>query len=124
TGAQQIPTGREPVEGSAYDFRAPRAIGDIEIDYTFTDLDRDADGRFRLQLAAPGGRRTVTFWVGPAYEFVELFTGDALPDKARRRQGLGVEPMTAPPNGFASGESLVVLAPGERWSGEWGITAQ
>jgi len=124
TGDQQIPTGRESVDGSPYDFREPRPIGGVEIDYTFTDLDRDGDGKFRLELAAPDRSRTVTFWVGPAYEFVELFTGDALPDKARRRQGLGVEPMTAPPNGFASGESLVVLAPGERWSGEWGITAQ
>jgi len=124
TGAQQIPTGREPVEGSAYDFRTPRVIGDVEIDYTYTDLDRDDDGRFRLQLAAQGGGRTITFWVGTAYDFVEIFTGDALPDEARRRQGLGVEPMTAPPNAFATGESLIVLAPGERWSGEWGITAQ
>ena len=124
TGDQQIPTGREPVEGSPYDFREPRLIGDVEIDYSYTDLDRDDDGRFRLTLAAPAGGRTVTFWVGPSYDFVELFTGDALPDKARRRRGLGVEPMTAPPNAFVTGESLVVLAPGERWSGEWGITAQ
>jgi aldose 1-epimerase len=124
TGDQQIPTGRESVEGSPYDFRVPRAIGDVEIDYTFTDLHRDDDNRFRLRLEAPDGSRAVTFWVGPAYDFVELFTGDALPDKSRRREGLGVEPMTAPPNAFASGDSLVVLAPGERWSGEWGITPQ
>jgi len=124
TGDQQILTGREPVAGSPYDFREPRAIGDVEIDYTFTDLERDGDGLFRLTLAAPDGGRTVTFWVGTAYDFVEVFTGDALPTKARRRQGLGVEPMTAPPNALADGASLVVLAPGERWTGEWGITAQ
>src|SRR6185312_14467993 len=109
---------------SPYDFREPRAIGDVEIDYTFTDLDRGDDERFRLSLAAPDGGRTVTFWVGPTYDFLEVFTGDALPDKSRRRRGLGVEPMTAPPNALVSGESLVVLPPGERWSGEWGITAQ
>ena len=124
TGEQQIPTGREQVEGSAYDFRSPRSIGDLEIDYTFTRLHRDDDGRFRLTLAAPDDSRTVTFWLDTAYDFVEVFTGDALPDKARRRQGLGVEPMTAPPNALASGESLVVLAPGESWSGQWGITAR
>lgn len=124
TGPQQIPTGSEPVAGSPYDFREPRAIGDVEIDYTYTDLDRGDDGRFRLRLAAPDGGRTVTFWVGPQYPFVEIFTGDALPDEARRRDGLGVEPMTGPPNALASGESLIVLDPGERWTGEWGITAQ
>jgi aldose 1-epimerase len=124
TGEQQIPTGRNAVDGSPYDFRTPRPIGDVEIDYTFTDLHRDDDGRFRLRLSAPDDRHAVTFWVGAAYPFVEVFTGDALPDESRRRRGLGVEPMTAPPNALASGESLVVLEPGERWSGEWGITAQ
>ena len=123
TGEQQIPTGRAPVDGSAYDFRSPRPIGDREIDYTFPGLHRDEDGRFRLRLAAPDGGRTVTFWLDAAYDFVEIFTGDALPDAARRRQGRVVEPMTAPPNALASGESLVVLDPGETWSGAWGTTA-
>jgi aldose 1-epimerase len=122
TGEQQIPTGREPVAGSAYDFRTPRPIGPLEIDYTFTDLRRDPDGRFRLRLSAPDGGRAVTFWLGPAYGFVEIFTGDALPDPDRRRRGLGVEPMTAPPNALVTGESLVVLEPGQSWLGEWGIS--
>jgi aldose 1-epimerase len=121
TGDQQIPTGREPVAGSDYDFRTPRPIGDLEIDYTFTDLHRDPDGRFRLRLEAPDGVGT-TFWVGPEYGYVEIFTGDALPDPARRRRGLGVEPMTVPPNALATGESLVVLEPGDTWRGEWGVT--
>jgi aldose 1-epimerase len=123
TGEQQIPTGRAKVDGSPYDFRSARRIGDTQIDYTFTGLQRDDDGRFRLRLAAPDGGRMVTFWLDRAYGFVEIFTGDALPDSSRRRLGLGVEPMTAPPNALASGESLVILAPGEKWSGEWGITA-
>jgi aldose 1-epimerase len=121
TGAQQIPTGRAEVSGTPYDFRTPRAIGDIQIDYTYTDLHRDGDGRFRLRLAAPDGSRAVTFWIGPAYGFVEIFTGDALPDASRRRQGLGVEPMTAAPNGLVTGDGVVVLDPGDTWSGEWGI---
>jgi aldose 1-epimerase len=122
TGDQQIPTGRLPVAGTAYDFREPRAIGRTEIDYTFTDLHRDPDGRFRLRLSAPDTERAVTFWLGASYGYLEVFTGDALPDRGRRRRGLGVEPMTAPPNALATGESLVVLQPGEAWSGEWGMS--
>jgi aldose 1-epimerase len=126
TGDQQIPIGRAKVDGSPYDFRTARPIGDTQIDYTFTRLHRDDDGRFRLRLASPPAEgsdptRTVTFWLDQAYDFVEIFTGDALPDPARRRQGLGVEPMTAPPNALATGESLVLLEPGEQWAGEWGI---
>jgi aldose 1-epimerase len=110
------------VGGTAYDFREPREIGDTEIDYAFTGLDRDGDGRFRLRLSAPDGW-SVALWLDPAYEVVEVFTGDALPDPDRRRRGLGVEPMTAPPNAFATGESLLVLDPGETWTGAWGIEA-
>lgn len=122
TGDQQIPTGRERVAGSAYDFRSARPIGPVEIDYTYTELRRDDDGRFRLRLSAPDRSRAVTFWLGPAYDYVEIFTGHALPDPARRRRGLGVEPMSAPPNALATGESLVVLDPEASWEGEWGIS--
>ena len=121
TGEQQIPVGRESVAGTGNDFRDPRPLGATEIDHTFTDLHRDGDGRFRLRLSDPESAVGVTFWVGRTYPYVEVFTGDALPDPARRRQGLGVEPMTAPPNAFATGESLVVLEPDESWTGEWGL---
>jgi aldose 1-epimerase len=121
TGAQQIPIGREPVAGTAYDFREPRALGDLAIDHTYTDLQRDADGRCRLRLAAPDGSAQVTFWTDEAYPYLEIFTGDALPDPSRRRQGLGVEPMSVPPNAMVTGESVVVLEPGASWQGHWGI---
>jgi aldose 1-epimerase len=64
----------------------------------------------------------VTVWLSDAFPYVELFTGDALPDPSRRRQGLGVEPMTVPPNALATGEDLVPLDPGDSWVGRWGIT--
>jgi aldose 1-epimerase len=121
TGAQQIPTGREPVAGTPYDFQTPKPIGDLKLDYTYTDLRRDPDGRCRLRLERPDGSAAVTVWVDEAYPYLELFTGDALPDSGRRRRGLGVEPMTVPPNALATGEGLVVLEPGEQWRGRWGI---
>jgi aldose 1-epimerase len=123
TGAQQIPTGPEAVAGTAFDFTVARPIGDTEIDHTYANLQRDADGLVRLRLADPGGSQTVTVWVDAAYPYLEIFTGDGLPDATRRRQGLGVEPMSAPPNAMATGESLVTVAPGEEWRGAWGIVA-
>jgi aldose 1-epimerase len=121
TGAQQIPTGPEAVTGTPYDFGAARPLGGLEIDHTYTDLRRDPDGKARLRLAAPDGSRTVTVWVDAAYPYLEIFTGDGLPDASRRRHGLGVEPMSAPPNAMATGESLVAVEPGGQWQGAWGI---
>lgn len=122
TGEQQIPTGREPVAGTPMDFRAGRRLGGQEIDVAFADLIRDGDGRATVRLTAPDGREAA-LWVDEAFGWLEIFTGDALPDPARRRRGVGVEPMSAPPNALATGEGLVVLEPEAAWSGTWGVTS-
>jgi aldose 1-epimerase len=49
-----------------------------------------------------------------------LFTGDPLPDVARR--SLAVEPMTCPPNAFRTGEAVIRLEPGQSVTSAWGIT--
>jgi aldose 1-epimerase len=121
TDEDQIPTGRAPVEGTSYDFRTPRAVGGVAVDHAFTDLLRDADGRAELVLAAPDGSRQVTVWVDESYPYLEVFTGDTLPDEQRRRRGLGVEPMTCPPDAFRTGEDLVGLPPGASVSASWGV---
>ena len=46
-----IPRGREPVDGTEYDFRRPREIGATRLDHAFTDLER-GDGRTRPHRAA------------------------------------------------------------------------
>jgi aldose 1-epimerase len=58
------------------------------------------------------------------YQFVQVFTGDTLPDPAARRRGVAIEPMTCAPNAFNSGEGLRVLAPGETWSGRWWLSVK
>ena len=51
-----------------------------------------------------------------------MFTGDPL-EPERRRKALAVEPMTCPPNAFATGDDLLVLQPGEAVTHTWGIEA-
>ena len=106
--------------GTAYDFRAARSVGDTILDHAFTDLDRDEDGLARVVLEDPEAGTALTLWVDDAYGYLMLFTGDPLPDAARR--SLAVEPMTCPPDAFRSGEALIVLEPGESFSGRWGIS--
>lgn len=120
TDERQIPRATRDVAGTEYDFRSARPIGSAQLDTGYGSLARDADGRARVTLEAPAGGR-VTLWMDEAYPYLMLFTGDALPDPVRRRQGLAVEPMTCAPNAFASGEGVRTLAPGERFTGRWGI---
>ena len=62
---------------------------------------------------------TLTVWLGESYRYLQLFTGDPLPDVDRR--SLAVEPMTCAPNAFRSGDGLLVLEPGESATATWGI---
>jgi aldose 1-epimerase len=115
-----IPIGRVEVAGTEYDFREPREIGSLQLDHCFTDLAADSDGRIRAGLSAPDGS-SATLWMDAAYSYLMVFTGDTLgPPKARR--SVALEPMTCAPNGFQSGEGLLTLQPGERFSADWGIT--
>lgn len=116
---RKLPVGREPVAGTPFDFRAARKVGGLELDSAFTELDRDERGRVEVKLGCRDGR-TVELWVDEAYEVIEIYSGDALAP-SRRRTGLGVEPMSCPPNGLASGEGLVVLEPGQEHTASWGV---
>jgi aldose 1-epimerase len=120
TDAQSVPIGSEAVAATAFDFREARSIGASELDTGYCELTRDADGRARTALSDPERGRTVTLWQDAAYPYAMVFTGDTLPEP-RRRQGLAVEPMTCAPDAFNSGAGLITLAPGETFSGEWGI---
>jgi aldose 1-epimerase len=119
TDARGIPVGSSPVDGTEFDFREARAIGATRLDHAFTDLERGEDGLARVELRDPHGGTGVTLWLGDAYPYVQLFTGDPIPDVNRR--GIAVEPMTCPPNAFRSGEAVVVLGPGETTTATWGI---
>ncbi|HEY3693498.1 MAG TPA: aldose 1-epimerase family protein [Pseudonocardiaceae bacterium] len=116
---RQLPTGVEPVAGGRFDFSDPRRLGDLRIDFAFTDLVRDESGLAWVRLAGSDGRH-VELWVDGMYPIVELYTGDTLsPD--RRRLGLGAEPMTCPPNAFQSGQGVRRLGPGEAVTTRWGV---
>ena len=114
-----IPIDTTPVEGTEYDFREARAIGETKLDNAYTDLERDADGLARVQLRHPDGGVAVSLWLDESYRYLELFTGDSQPSVDRR--SLAVEPMTCPPNAFRTGEGLRVLEPGESTTASWGL---
>lgn len=117
---RQLPAGDVEVAGTPYDFGAPRRLGDLAMDYAFGDLSRDGDGRAWLSLTGVDGC-TARVWVDDTYPYLEVYTADTLAPQ-RRRAGLGVEPMTAPPNAFQSGTDLLRLEPGESVTNTWGAT--
>jgi aldose 1-epimerase len=114
--ARSIPSRNVPVEGTELDFRRPRVIGAARLDHAFTRLQRDPAGMAHVVLG------DVRVWQDPAFGFVQVYTGDTLPDRARRRRGVAVEPMSCAPNAFNSGDGLRMLAPRESFEGRWGVS--
>jgi len=117
-----LPTGvLTPVEGTDRDFTASRFVGPTVLDTAFTTLVRDDDGRARASLDAPGGATGATVWVDAGFQYLMVYTGDTLPDVARRRRAVAIEPMTCPPNALRTGKDVIGLQPGTEWRAQWGI---
>ena len=115
-----LPVGTAAVEGTERDFLRPRRIGSTRLDHAFTELERGEDGRARVELRDPDSGAGLALWVDETYPYVMVFTGDTLPDVARR--SVAVEPMTCPPNAFRTGEALIRLQPGASFTSAWGVT--
>ena len=119
-----LPVGREPVAGTAYDFRVARPIARTVLNDAFTDLERDEHGIAVVTLVDLASGRGAALWVDEQHGWLQLYSAD---DTATPRRSLAVEPMTAPPDAFRSGDDLVTLAPrgepGHELSASWGIRA-
>ena len=65
-----------------------------------------------LDETRPFDGRYLSVWGDDAWKYVQVFAwhGD-----------LAVEPMTCPPNAFATGESVIRLEPGDVFDARWGI---
>jgi len=121
TDSRLLPVGAAKVDGTEYDFTAPRRIGNLVLDTAFGAVDREPGGGSAVTLSAPAGGG-VRLWADAAFGWWQVFTGETLPPQ-RRRRAVAVEPMTCPPDAFRSGRDLIVLEPGATWRGSWGLTA-
>lgn len=105
---RHLPAGRDRVAGGPYDFSTARPIGALRLDDAFTGAPADDSGAHRLRCG------DVDVWWESSLRWVQLFTA---PD----RSALAVEPCTAPPDAFRSGDDLVSLRPGASHRVRWGV---
>ncbi len=121
-GGDLIPNGQTaPVEGTPWDFREPRPVGTDRLDVTLTDLARDDQGRVVVVFSSPTGGVSITCRYDDPIQYVQLFTGDTLPE--RQRRGLAIEPYTCAPDAFNNGLGLAHLAPGGSLRARWTLSA-
>jgi len=117
---RMLPTGEiASVHETPLDFRLPKLVDGIELDVTFSDLVRDESGMFTAAVVDANGHE-VRVSQDESFPFFQAFSGDTLAP-GRRRTSLALEPMTAPADALRSGQALIVLAPGDEWSGVWRV---
>lgn len=105
-----LPAGpAEPLADPGFALRGAR------LDHAFGGCE-PVDGLVRHRLSGPDG--SVELWADPDFGWVQVFTPDDHPGRGR---AVAVEPMTCPPDALNSGDGLLVVAPGETWTGRWGI---
>lgn len=108
-----LPTGLASFDGVVGD-----TLAGTVLNHAVTDLDRDGDGIARVRLR--DGGTGVELWVDEHHRWLQVYTADDTPTP---RVSVAVEPMTAPPDAFNSGDDLVVLEPGATFAASWGIRA-
>jgi aldose 1-epimerase len=120
TDSRLLPIGAAKIDGSEWDFTAPRRIGETVLDTAFGSVDPDPDGGSTVTLSSPDGR-AISLWADAAFGWWQVYTGDTLPGE-RNRRSVAVEPMTCPPDAFRSGRDLVTLEPAETWHATWRLS--
>lgn len=113
-----LPTGEVPVDGTEWDFREGRPVGELSLDDAFGELASE-DGQVLHTLTAPDGR-SVSIWADDEFDYVQVYTTRQFPGE-EGDIAIAVEPMTAPAEAFNSGRGLRWLDPGEEWQLSWGI---
>lgn len=102
------------------DFRSLRALDSAVLDDAFGTPQRGIDGWSRARLKGADDR-TVVIGMDESFRVWQVCTGDELPGEQPRR-AIAIEPMTCPPNAFASGRDFDVIEPGGEFTVQWSIT--
>ena len=71
-----LPTGEVPVDGTEWDFREGRRVGDVDLDDAFGEV-ASVDGTVEHTLVAPDGR-SVSVWADDEFAYVQVFTTENL----------------------------------------------
>lgn len=112
------PLAEVPVDGTGFDLRGGRRVGDLELDTAFGGV-TTVNGASAV-LRAPDGRE-VSLLQDEFHPYVQVFTHAVHPKDGGLGFAIAIEAMTAAPNAFNSGLGLRWVDPDDTWTVRWGI---
>ena len=118
-----IPADHEPDDAPCIvckDFRSLRTLDSAVLDDAFGTPQRGTDGWSKARLKGADDR-TVVIGMDESFRAWQVCTGDELAGEQSRR-AIAIEPMTCPPNAFASGTDFDIIEPGGEITVQWAIT--
>jgi aldose 1-epimerase len=116
TDEAQLPVGVQEVAKTPYDLRRAHRLRTLRLDDAFTELST-VDGRGAVEVLTHSGGAQL--WFDAAFGYLQVYTHEHLGGGA---PAVAIEPMTCPADAFNSGAGLIVLEPGQVWTGTWGVT--
>ena len=120
-GADLIPTGNVvPSSSRGVVANGETVLGGVALDNCFSGMSRDGSGRAETALHYRDGAVTAV-WQDEQLDYLQMFTKPDFPWAAGSAGAIGIEPQSAPPNAFNSGDGLRWLSPGETFAVRWGI---
>ena len=112
-----LPAGPPHEVHGELDFRGGQPPKGRSLDHAFGGcVPAAGDDVVRHRITGP--TTAVELWADPDFGWVQVFTPGDHPGRGR---AVAVEPMTCPPDALNSGTGLITLAPGEEWTGSWGV---
>lgn len=115
-----LPTGIATVAGTAVDLRQYRPLSELTLD---TGYRADHAGMPRLEsVLKVDGIGTARLWQDESFGYVQVYTRHDYPGASGPLPAIAIEPQTCATDAFNSGDGLRYLAPGETFTGSWGIT--
>jgi len=115
-----LPLSLGPADKLGFDFRSQRSLEGVAVDHAFTGVTWSPAGEAVAVVRAADGQGVAMHW-DRRCPWVQVHTADR-PEPRLDRTGLALEPMTCPPNAFATGEADV-LPPGGHHRARWRIEA-
>ena len=121
TDSRQIPVSTRATAGTELDFRNGISVAQGCIDEDFTDLARDAHGNAHTFLTDDSGWG-LDVWQDSTFAHVVIFTPSHFPSaNGSAVHAAAIQPSTAAPNAFNSGDGLIWLEPGVPFEARWGV---
>lgn len=121
-GPDHLPTDLIAVDGTAFDLRTGRSVGEMP-GHAVYRASRPASEGAMIVRRLRGREGEIQLWTDRRLTWTQIYRTAEFPaaDGSGTVTALAVEPMSAPPDALSSGVDLEWIVPGMNWAVRWGL---